>query len=317
MDFTILSGTANPRLSSAIAAELGTKAGECGISRFPDGEVSIQLRAPVRRRQVFLVQPTSPPVDQHLIELLALADACRRASAERITAVVPYFGYSRSDKRHGRHEPITASMVADLMQAVGIQHVLAVDVHAPQIEGFFRIPMDSLSGVGILCEAVAKDLAQGTVVVSPDAGRVKTATEYAQQLGAPVIILHKHRKSGTETAVTHVVGDVRDRPCLIIDDMISTGGTIADSIQALLDMGARADITVAATHGLLLEGAQERLSHAAIRRVFVTDTIDNGPRSWSNLRVVSIASLLADAIRRSMCEEVPGELTGAFGLGDS
>jgi len=195
MDFAILSGTANPELASAIAWELNSCIGECTISRFPDGEVSIDLRESVRRRQVFIIQPKSPPVDEHLIELLALADACRRASARHITAVTPYFGYSRSDKRHGRHEPITASMVADLMQTVGIQHVLTIDLHALQIEGFFRIPLDSLSGVSILCRALSADLPDGAVVVSPDAGRVKLATEYAHRLGATVTILHKRRES--------------------------------------------------------------------------------------------------------------------------
>jgi ribose-phosphate pyrophosphokinase len=308
MDFTILSGTANPELASAIAREFDASPGECAIRRFPDGEVSIDLREPVRRRQVFIVQPTSPPVDQHLIELLALADACRRASAGQITAVVPYFGYSRSDKRHGRHEPITASMVADLMQTVGIQHVLTIDLHALQIEGFFRIPVDSLSGVSILCRALCQNLSGGTVVVSPDAGRVKMATEYAQRLGTPVIILHKRRESGMKTAVTHVVGDIRDRPCLIVDDMISTGGTIADAVAALLDAGAKPEITVAATHGLFLDGAREQLALPAIRQVFTTDTIRNSHRSWPDLRITSVAPLLADAIRRSMSEGQRGEL---------
>jgi ribose-phosphate pyrophosphokinase len=307
VDFTILSGTANPELAFAIAKELHSSVGECTITRFPDGEVSIDLREPVRRREVFIIQPTSPPVDEHLIELLALADACRRASAGGITAVVPYFGYSRSDKRHGRHEPITASMVADLMQTVGIQHVLTIDLHALQIEGFFRIPVDSLSGVSILSHAMSAVLAEGTVLVSPDAGRVKMATEYAHRLGTPLTVLHKRRETGADATITHVVGDVKDRPCLIIDDMISTGGTIVEAVTALLDAGAKPEITVAATHGLFLDDAPEKLDLPSVRRIFTTDTIkrDQYPANW---HIVSVAPLLADAIRRSMSKGPRGEL---------
>jgi ribose-phosphate pyrophosphokinase len=237
-------------------------------------------------------------VNESLVELLAFADACRRASAARITAIVPYFGYARQDKRQGRREPITASMVALLLQAVGISHVVTVDLHTPQIEGFFQIPVDSLTAVPTLSKALSTRLPEGVVVVSPDAGRVKMATEYAQRLSAPVAVLHKRRESGTATKVTHLVGDVRDRPCLIIDDMISTGGTIAESIEALLSAGARPEITVAATHGVFVEGCRDKLSHKAVREVLVTDTIAVAAQGWEQLKVVSVAPLLASAIRR-------------------
>jgi ribose-phosphate pyrophosphokinase len=298
MDFTILSGTANRDLASAIARELGVEIGDCGITRFSDGEVSIDLREMVRHRHVLLIQPTSPPVNEHLIELLALADICRRASARPITAVLPYFGYSRSDKQHGR-EPITASMVASFLQTVGVDQVLTIDLHAAQIEGFFRIPVDSLSSVPVLCGALARELAEGTVVVAPGGGRVKMATEYAQRLNLPLVVLHKRRENGAEAIVTEVVGGVRDRACLLVDDIICTGATIANSVNALLDAGARPDIIVAATHGLLLDDAQERLSCAAIRQVYITDTINLPRRSWPKLHVVSVAPLLAAAMRRS------------------
>jgi ribose-phosphate pyrophosphokinase len=294
--FTIFAGRANVALATSVAVEMGMRLGACSVERFPDGELSVRLDEPVRGREVFIIQPTSPPVNDHLIELLAFADACRRASAAHITAVLPYFGYSRADKRHGRREPITASMVAGLMQEVGVNHVVTIDLHAPQIEGFFHIPADSLTAAPVMVEALRPGMPAETVVVSPDAGAVRMATEYARLLGAPVAVLHKERSSGVETRVTRLVGDVRDRPCLIIDDMISTGGTIVESVDALLEAGARPEITVAATHGLLLSGAREKLTRPETRHVFVTDTVAPPAHDWPQLRVVSIAPLIASAI---------------------
>lgn len=299
---TIFAGTANPELAESVARELGARLGACAVERFPDGETSVRLDEPVRGREVFIVQPTGPPVNDHLVELLAFADACRRASAASVTAIVPYFGYARSDKRHARREPVMASMVADLVQVVGISHVVTVDVHAPQLEGFFRVPVDSLTAVAALAGELRGRLPEGTVVVSPDAGRVAMATRYAHLLSTSVVVLHKRRESGTETAVTHLVGEVRDRPCLIVDDMISTGGTIAESIEALLEAGARPEITVAATHGLFLDGARDKLTQKAVRAVFVTDTVPVRERDWSQLRVVSVAPLIAAAIRRFLSD---------------
>jgi ribose-phosphate pyrophosphokinase len=299
-DFIIFSGRANVALATSVAVEMGARLGACSVERFPDGELSVRLDEPVRGREVFIIQPTSPPVNDHLIELLAFADACRRASAARIKAVVPYFGYSRADKRSGRREPITASMVADLMQAVGIDHVVTIDLHASQIEGFFHIPVDSLTATPVMAEALRPGLPAETVVVSPDAGRVPMATEYARLFGAPVAVMHKERASGVETRVTRLVGDVRNRPCLIIDDMISTGGTIAESVDALLEAGARPKITVVATHGLLLHGAREKLSHPGVGDILVTDTVAPPAPDWPRLRVVSIAPLIASALRRFM-----------------
>jgi ribose-phosphate pyrophosphokinase len=302
-ELKIFSGTANPDLARNIARELGVTLGQCAIERFPDGETFVRLDEPVRGHMVFIIQPTSPPVNDHLIELLAFADACRRAAAARITAVVPYFGYARSDKRHERREPIMASMIADVMQTVGIDHVITIDMHAPQLEGFFHVPVDSLTAVDTLAHELRGRLSEGTVVVSPDAGRVRMATEYAHRFNTSVIVLHKRRESGAETAVTHLVGEVRDRPCLIVDDMISTGGTIAESVEALLAAGARPSITVAATHGLFLAGARDRLACAAVREVLVTDTVASTAQNWPLLRVVSIAPLIAAAIRRFLSGE--------------
>lgn len=300
--FTIFAGRANVALATSVAVEMGARLGACSVERFPDGELSVRLDEPVRGREVLIIQPTSPPVNDHLIELLAFADACRRASAAHITAVMPYFGYARADKRHGRREPITASMVAALMQAVGVNHVVTIDLHAPQIEGFFHIPVDSLTTAPVMVEALRPGLPPEIVVVSPDAGRVRMATEYARLLGAPVAVLHKERASGVETRITRLVGDVRDRPCLIIDDMISTGGTIAESVEALLDAGARPEIIVAATHGLLLAGAREKLARTVTREVLVTDTVAPPAHDWPQLRVVSVAPLIASALRRFLSD---------------
>jgi len=198
--------------------------------------------------------------------------------------------------------PVAASMVADLLQAVGINHVVTVDVHTPQLEGFFRVPVDSLTAVPALVEAVRSLLPAGAVVVSPDAGRVRMATEFAQRLKTSVAVLHKQRESATQTKVLHLVGDVRERACLVIDDMISTGGTMAKSIEALLEAGARPEIVVAATHGLLLEGARERLSHESVRAVFVTDTVPVRHADWPQLKVVSVAPLIAAALRQFMTD---------------
>lgn len=307
-DLLIFAGTASADLAASIVRHLGVRLGASSSELFPDGEVSVRLNEPVRGREIFIVQATSPPVNDHLFELLAFADACRRASAETITAIVPYFGYARADKRHSRREPISASVVADLLQTVGITHLVTVDVHTPQLEGFFRIPVDSLTAVPMLVDSMRNRLPEGVVVVSPDAGRVRMATEFAHRLKTSVVVLHKRRESGTETQVTHLVGDVRGRACLIIDDMISTGGTMAESIEALLSAGARPEITVAATHGLLLDGARETLSHESVREVFVTDTVALKDQAWPQLQVISVAPLIAEAIRRFMTDGSLGDL---------
>jgi ribose-phosphate pyrophosphokinase len=302
-EFAVLCANANRTLGAAVAREVGVSVGAATVERFPDGEVRVEVGETVRDKLVFIVQSTAPPVNDHLMELLTLADACRRASAARIVAVVPYFGYARSDRRHGKREPISARLVADLLQTAGIAQVMTIDLHACQIEGFFHIPVDSLSAVPILCDAIGRSLPPGTIVVSPDAGRLNTATEYAQRLRTGVALLHKTRESGTKTRVTHLVGDVRGRPCLVVDDMISTGGTIAEAINRLMEAGARPGIFVAATHGLLLDGAQSKLSTDLVADIFVTDSIEQRRPGWRRLHVVSVATLLAAAIRRVMSRQ--------------
>lgn len=291
----VFSGTANPELASAVARASGFRLGECEVERFPDGETSIRLLESVRRKEVYVVQPTSPPVNDHLVELLAFADACRRSAALRITAIIPYFGYSRSDKRHGKRQPITASMVAGLLETAGVDHVITIDLHTTQIEGFFHIPVDTLTAVPTLCASFSGRLPEDTVIVSPDAGRVPLATSYAGCLGLPMAVLHKRRESGTETHVTHLVGDVEGRTCLIIDDIISTGGTLVEGVAALREAGAQ-DFIVSATHALLLGDAMERLTAAGVREVNVTDSVPVAPHE--RVRVTSVAPLLASVLHR-------------------
>jgi len=305
---TMFAGSGNPDLAAGVAREVGVPLGARVIERFPDGETFVRLEELVRSHQVFIVQPTGPPVNDNLVELLAFVDACRRAAAAHITVVVPYFGYARQDKRHEHQEPVTASMVAYLLQAVGANHVVTVDLHAAQIEGFFRIPVDSLTAVPTLSDAVRQYLPDNLIVVSPDEGRVKMAAQYAQRLNATMAVLHKRRETATTTRVTHVVGDVRGKACLIIDDMISTGGTIAEAIEALLAAGARPEIVVAATHGPLLESAREKLKHEGIRAILVTDTIKPVIRDWPKVHVVTMAPVIASAIRRLLASESLGNL---------
>jgi ribose-phosphate pyrophosphokinase len=307
--FTILPGTAHPDLAAAVARELSTRLGKCRVERFPDGELSVRLEETVRGREVFVIQPTSPPVNDHLVELLAFADACRRDSAARVAAVVPYFGYARSDRRNRRREPITASMVAALLQCAGIERVLTIDLHTPQVEGFFHIPVDSLSAVPALCDVVRERFPLAdAVVVSPDAGRVPMATDYADRLGLPLVVLHKRRVSGAETKVTNRVGDVRGRTCLIVDDMIATGGTLVESATALREAGARPELFVAATHGLLLGTATDDLLRAGVREIYVTDSVAPRGPLHAAVRVVAVAPLLASAIRRDLGGESFQEL---------
>jgi ribose-phosphate pyrophosphokinase len=226
MSFKILTGSANPALAENISGRLGVQLAQRILERFPDGELHIELQESVRGHNVYLVQPTCPPVDEHLFELLLLADACRRAGAIHLTAVIPYFGYARQDRRaHGR-EPLSVRLLADLLATSGIQRVVAVDLHNQVVESAFAIPMEHVSAVNILADALRSSVQRNAVIVSPDLGAVKMAEHYAKLLDLPVAIIHKTRLSGAEVSVQRIVGDVRDKQVLIVDDMISTGGTI-------------------------------------------------------------------------------------------
>jgi ribose-phosphate pyrophosphokinase len=296
--FVVFAGTANPRLAAGIAQQLGVALGTCSVERFPDGEVAVEIEQSVRGHDVFIVQPTSPPVNDHLVELLVFADACRRADAERITAIVPYFGYARSDKRQGRRGAVTARAVADLMQSVGIHRVVTLDAHTQQLEGFFHIPIDNLSLVATLCDALHAGMAHDAIIVSPDLGGVKRATEMGDRLARPVAVCVKRRTSGEHVAVTQVIGDVRDRRCVIVDDMITTGATIAEAVNALHEHGAHEAVVVAASHGVFVRGARERLRAAGVTEVLVSDSIAVEGDGEPPITCVGIAPLLADVVER-------------------
>lgn len=293
----ILSGAANLKLATAIAGARGTQTVQRRLERFPDGELHIELQETVRGQDVYLIQPTSPPVDEHLFELLFLADACRRAGAARLTAVIPYFGYARQDRRaHGR-EPLSARLVAELIQVSGIERIVTVDLHSRAVESAFAIPLEHLSAVPMLAKAVRPAVNRNAVVVAPDLGAAKMAEQYADMLDLPVAIVHKTRISGEQVKVQRIIGDVRGKELLVVDDMISTGGTIEKAIQALLGAGCSSfGIKVLASHGLFIGAAAERLSALAIHKMYVSDSV-LAPEQFSlPLQVVSLAPLLADAI---------------------
>lgn len=298
MKLHLFSGTANAPLADAMAVCLDVRPGDRALEWFPDGEVRIQIRATVRGDDVYVVQPTGPPVGEHLLELLLIADACRRAGAERVTAVIPYFGYARQDRREQSGEPLSARLVAQLIEAAGLVRVVAVDLHTASIEGCFGIPLEHLSAVDLLAAAVRPDAGPNAVIVSPDLGAVKLAERYAARLRLPIALVHKTRTSGTDVTVRGLVGDVRGRAPIVIDDMISTGGTLAAAIGAVLEAGALPEVTVAATHALLVGPAAERLARLPIRRLVATDSVSLPLPSRVPVERVSLAPLLCEAIRR-------------------
>ena len=297
---TLLAGSASHALAEGVERALGTPFGACTTERFPDGEVMVRLDESVRGHEVVLLQATSYPVNDHLVELLALTDACRRAAASRIVALIPYFGYARSDRRDGRRAPITARLVATMLETAGVNHVLTVDAHTPALEGFFSIPMDNISAASVLAEAVRPELQQETVIVSPDLGAVKLANRYAVALGTSVAVCHKQRSGPETVSVSRITGDVSGRRCVIVDDMIATGSTIVEAARALRDAGANHEIAVIATHGVFVSGSLAKLMAAGVRRIWVTDTIPVTPTATKkmSMEVVSIAPLLATALQR-------------------
>lgn len=299
MDPIILAGLANLPLAAAVAEQLGLTLANRALTRFPDSELHIEVQESVRSRDVYLVEPTGPPVDQRLFELMMLADACRRAGAACLTAVIPYFGYARQDRRATGRDPVGARLVADLLKAAGIQRVVAIDLHSAALEGFFPMPLEHLSAVALLADGVASSgLAADAVIVAPDLGAVKLAQRYARLLRKPLAIVNKTRLSGEEVEARGVVGEVRGQPILIIDDMITTGATIAAAVRALKEAGASSDVTVAATHGLFVGGAAQRLKPLGVKRFILTDSVAQPTNLGLPLRLVSVAPLLGDAIKR-------------------
>jgi ribose-phosphate pyrophosphokinase len=298
LTLTLLSGTAHPALATLVAGHLGQALAERDIETFPDGELHITVKESLRGHDVYLLQPTGPPVERHVLELLLLADACRRAGAARVTAVIPYFGYARQDRRASGREPVGGRLMADLLAAAGIARVVALDLHAVSLEGFFAMPLEHLTAVPVLVTAVHSERTANGVVVAPDAGATRLAERYARALHLPVAIVQKVRRSGTEVTARGVTGDVKGRAPIIVDDMISTGGTIAAAVAALVAAGCQGDVTVVATHGLFVATALERLAALRLRGLIVTDSLPATAQPSPPVHVVSIAPLLADAVSR-------------------
>ncbi|MHB8733522.1 MAG: ribose-phosphate diphosphokinase [bacterium] len=293
----VFCGTANRALGEEIAAELGFPLGRVTIRRFEDGEIYARFDESVRGADAFVIQPTCPPVNENLMELLVMVDALRRASAGRITAVIPYYGYARQDKKHGPREPITGRLVADLLQSAGVDRVLALDLDADQIEGFFSIPVDHLRGLPLFADYLrGRDLGRG-VVVAPDDGAVKTAHRLAERLQLPLAVVFQRRTAAVKQVV-QVVGDVAGCVPILIDRMITTGGTIRAALDALVAAGARPEAYVCATHPVFIEGAAGALSRPDIRELVVSNTIPIAPETRiPQLHVLSAAPLFGQAMR--------------------
>ncbi len=295
----IFSGSSNPALAGAVCKYLGLPIGGAKISRFPDGEKLIRIEDDVRGRDCFVVQSTCQPVDEHLVELLIYLDCLRRASAKRITAVVPYFGYARQDRKDEGRVPISAKLVANIIATAGADRVLAIDLHAHQLQGFFDIPVDHLTGELVLSRYFRDKKIDKLTVVSPDVGNIKTAARYASHLGGELAIIHKRRLSGDQVKADELIGEVEGRNVLMCDDIIATAGTVCSAAQLVKERGAT-KVYVGATHGVLVGQALERLKGAPIEEVVVTDTIPPSEvvQKVKKIKILSAAAMLGEAIKR-------------------
>ncbi len=295
----VFSGRGNPELAEKIADYLGIRLGEIKLFNFSDGENYCQVLENVRGRDVFVIQPTCHPVNDNLMELLIIMDALKRASAQRVNAVIPYYGYARQDRKDKPRVPITSRLVADLLEAVGTDRLICVDVHAAQIQGFFNVPVDHLFAAPVLINHIAKMGLDNLTVVSPDAGGVERARAYAKRLGAQLAIVDKRREVANVAEVMNVIGDVKNRSCFIVDDIIDTSGTLCETVKALIEKGAKA-VYAACTHPVFSGPAVDRLNASAISKVLVTDTIPIGNKQklCPKIEVLSVAPLLGEAIQR-------------------
>ena len=301
----IFTGNANPVLAREIASDLGIELGKAAVGHFSDGEVTIEIQQNVRARDVFVVQPTCAPTNEHLMELLLMVDALKRASARRITAVIPYYGYARQDRRpRSTRVPISAKVVANMLEAAGVNRVLTMDLHADQIQGFFDIPVDNIYASPVLLTDLKSKRYEDLVVVSPDVGGVVRARALAKQLGCDLAIIDKRRPKANVSEVMHVIGEIDKRNCVIMDDMIDTAGTLVKAAEVLKDRGARS-VYAYCTHPILSGPAVERIAESDLDELVVTDTIPlrEDAKACGRIRQVSVASLLADTILRISNEE--------------
>ena len=302
----VFTGNANPQLAQEIARYLQVPLGRAHVGRFSDGEITVELMENVRGRDVFIVQSTCPPANDHLMELLVMVDACRRASAQRVTAVVPYFGYARQDRRpRATRVAITAKVVANMLAGVGVHRVLTVDLHADQIQGFFDIPVDNVYSSPVLLGEVWRQKYDDLVVVSPDVGGVVRARAIAKRLDdADLAIIDKRRQRANESQVMNIIGDVRGRSCILVDDLVDTAGTLCQAAQALKDEGAERVIAYI-THPVLSGKAVERIAGSALDEIVVTDTIPlrDDAKGCKKIRVLTVAGLLAETMRRISNED--------------
>jgi len=297
-ELKIFSGSAHPQLSKEIAEMLGLPLGQARLRRFPDSEVSFQIDENIRGADVFIVQPTSTPVDQHLMELLVMIDAFRRSSASRITAVVPYYGYARQDRKDKPRVPISAKLVANLLSAAGTNRVLTMDLHKAQIQGFFDIPVDHLFAAPVIIDFCARLNYPNLTIVSPDAGGAERARAYAKRLGGELAIVDKRRTEDGTAEVMNVIGDVEGRTCILQDDIIDTAGTIQKAAQALKEAGAER-VLACAVHGVLSGPAIDRIEKSPLDQLIVTNSVPLGEagRRCKKIVVLSVARLLGQAIR--------------------
>jgi ribose-phosphate pyrophosphokinase len=306
MDLRLFTGRANPHLADGICRYLGIEMSRIEVSDFSDGEIFVQIQENIRGQDVFIVQPTCQPVNHHLMELLIMADACKRASAARITAVIPYYGYGRQDRKDKPRVPISAKLVADLISTAGFDRVLAVDLHAGQLQGFFNVPVDNLYASPELVEYFRQRSYEDLVIVSPDAGGVERARAFAKHLGASLCIIDKRRESEVKNVakVMNIIGDVVGRDVLIVDDMVDTAGTLIEATHALLETGARR-VFAGATHAVLSGPAMQRLADSKLEELVVTNTIPLRGKEelWDRIRVLPVAPLLGEAIRRIHWDE--------------
>ncbi len=295
----LFSGNANPQLAEEIARYLGIPVGDARLSRFSDGEISCAIHESVRGVDVFVVQPTCTPVNENLMELLIMIDAFRRASATRINAVIPYYGYARQDRKSRARDPITAKLVSNLIVQAGAQRVVAVDLHATQIQGFYDIPVDHLPGVPTLAEYFkTKGLEEDAVIVSPDVGGVTRARDLATKLRAPLAIVDKRRPAPNVSEIMNVIGEVKDKSVIIVDDIIDTAGTVCTAAEVMMEKGAR-DVYTCCTHAVFSGPALDRLSRAPLKEIVITNTIPiDESKKLPNMTILSIAPLVGEAILR-------------------